>query len=203
MSHGMVQKGKSAFEEATRLEGSCSRAKFLFSLILLREGVEIERGLSLMKESASEGFGTAEFELGEMYREGKYLERDIEKSIDFYDKSATKGICLSCNKVGKIFEKQGKISYAIRMYEKACDVHNEEAERRLLDLALETVDRNDFCNGEDHSFGCMTCWFLVDICPFCISLCHKGHDIIDYGVDEYNLFDCDCGMRVVECKAKE
>lgn len=57
--------------------------------------------------------------------------------------------------------------------------------------------RKCFCNTCDpeHQFP---------ICSFCISLCHLGHDV-EVGedrVNDYSMFSCSCGTRILECKCK-
>ena len=81
----------------------------------------------------------AEARIGDLYREGAGVERDMAKVVEWYKKSAGHGYDFAMLVLGDIYMEgdgiEQDIEEAKRWYEKAKEAGNEEAEQRLADLA--------------------------------------------------------------------
>lgn len=81
----------------------------------------------------------AEARIGDLYREGAGVERDMLKVVEWYKKSAGHGYNFAMLVLGDIYMEgdgiEQDIAEARKWYEKAKAAGNEEAEQRLADLA--------------------------------------------------------------------
>ena len=55
------------------------------------ELIDSKEKLKELEEAAKEGFARAQFNLGMCYEQGKWVEQDLEKAIEWYKKSAEIG----------------------------------------------------------------------------------------------------------------
>ena len=64
------------------------------------ELIDSKEKLQELEEAAKEGFARAQFNLAVCYEQGKWVEQDMEKAIEWYKKSAEQGNLNACYLLG-------------------------------------------------------------------------------------------------------
>lgn len=177
------------------------RSEYKFSLahILLKKGIEIKKAVSLLSEIAEKGYPSSQLELALLYKEGKYVQLNIGKARKLIKKAADDGNSEACYELGNILEKEGNIQGAIKMYKRACTFPKQEYVSKLKEFVPNyKITFPTRCSEERKQFLCFTCCLFTPncICPFCALNCHKGHDIVEVMMENY---ECDCGIRGSDC----
>ena len=92
-----------------------------------------------MKTAADKGFAPAEYLLGKLLYEGKLIEKNTEKALEYLEKSAEKGNSYAAYLAGKILltdESVKDVKKAIRYFEIAAEQGNDYAQFQLGKLYL-------------------------------------------------------------------
>ena len=92
-----------------------------------------------MKESADKGFAPAEYLFGKLLYEGRLIEKDLTKALEYLEKSAEKGNSYAAYLAGKILltdETVKDVKKAIRYFEIAAEQGNDFAQFQLGKLYL-------------------------------------------------------------------
>lgn len=88
-------------------------------LLKTEEKENVEVAIEQLEELANEKNKYALYELATLYKEGKYVEKNIKKACNLYIFSGELGNFKSFYEAGKIFLKSNEIETAIRFFEKA------------------------------------------------------------------------------------
>jgi len=84
----------------------------------ISETQEIEKGLELLKKSASLEFNTAGYLLGKTYFKGEYVQQDIWEAIKWFKQSAEENNSYAAFKLGKIYSNGKDIKTDLLVAEK-------------------------------------------------------------------------------------
>ncbi|OHT17416.1 hypothetical protein TRFO_12372 [Tritrichomonas foetus] len=179
-------------------------AHFYLARLLLN--MNNPRGRDLMMSLANKKYAPACHELGLLYYEGKFVDKDYQKSKEYFSIAAQKGIITSSYFMGVLYEYglsvEKDVQKAVEYYFAPSSLGNYDSHQRLKNLApdLQIPVLSDSCTFEftktkpcrQHIFACKTCGLFDTrgICVACARNCHKGHDVIDIGV--VTDFYCSC-----------
>lgn len=91
---------------------------------------DINKGIYYLEQAAQQNDAVALYELGQLYFEGKYLERDIQKAIHYYSLSAKKDFPDSLYCLGNLYYK-GK--FVTQNIQKSIDYFSRAADQEYVD----------------------------------------------------------------------
>lgn len=100
--------------------------------------VECAEALKWTEQMANSGDGSAMYDLGKYYEEGKGCEKDLDEALKWYKKALNNGYKWLTDSIGKIYDEQGDYPKAIEWYEKYIE-DNKEVEDTLKDMRKERV----------------------------------------------------------------
>lgn len=100
-----------------------------------------EEGLRTLRECALRGSADAYVSLGELYREGVFVKKDINAAIFNYERGAKNGSVEACEVLGDIYTAGDEIARdfikALAFYEKAASLGSQKGERRANEILAE------------------------------------------------------------------
>ena len=116
-------------------------ASYALAKLLLSDNFSSDKleGFKHLKTAADKGFAPAEYLLGKLLYEGKLIEKNTEKALEYLEKSAEKGNSYAAYLAGKILltdESVKDVKKAIRYFEIAAEQGNDYAQFQLGKLYL-------------------------------------------------------------------
>lgn len=120
----------------------------------LLENNEVEKGIYMLEELASSKSRFAVYELGTIYKEGKYVEKNIKKAFNLFVYSGELGNLKAYYDAGKIFFEEKDYKNAKRFFEKAkysIDAYLELAKMASKGLGMNASKHQAFLYYNDAS----------------------------------------------------
>ena len=100
-----------------------------------------EEGLRTLRECALRGSADAYLTLGDLYREGEYVQKDINAAVFNYERGAKSGSIEACEILGDIYTAGKEIARdfvkALSFYDKAASLGSQKGERRRNEIIAE------------------------------------------------------------------
>ena len=86
---------------------------------------DYQQAFNWYQKSANQGYATAQYNLGVMYRDGQGVRQDYQQAFNWYQKSANQGYAAAQNNLGVMYDegqgvRQNKVT-AKEWFGKACD----------------------------------------------------------------------------------
>ena len=115
-----------------------------------------EEGLRTLRECALRGSADAYLILGDLYREGEYVQKDINAAVFNYERGAKSGSVEACEILGDIYTAGKEIARdfvkALSFYEKAASLGSQKGERRRNEIIAERERLyNNAIQSESHA----------------------------------------------------
>lgn len=92
----------------------------------------VARSFEWYQKLAEQGDAEAQYKLGNMYCDGKGVEKDFEKAVKWYKKAAVQGHARAQFSLGLAYEIELEEKKAIEWYEKAAELGEIKAQERLV-----------------------------------------------------------------------